>query len=152
MNILLTLTTAGTDTGPFNLFSNVDGYVTAFETGVSRSALLAGYTTSLAPVGTTTVRIKSNGLCTNFIDVVLTGSTTTTTTTTCLTYYELAGCNPADYAFTLIVPTLGVGQQYVLPTMPPVFYTYTGASSLNCSVPGPYNGSIQATTNVGCPS
>jgi hypothetical protein len=152
MTILLTLTTAGTDTGPFNLFSNVDGYVTAFETGVSRSALLAGYTTSLATVGTTTVRIKSNGLCTNFIDVVLTGSTTTTTTTTCLTYYELAGCNPADYAFTLIVPTLGVGQQYVLPTMPPVFYTYTGASTLNCSVPGPYNGSIQATTNVGCPS
>jgi hypothetical protein len=152
MTILLTLTTAGTDTGPFNLFSNVDGYVTAFETGVSRSALLAGYTTSLATVGTTTVRIKSNGLCTNFIDVVLTGSTTTTTTTTCLTYYELAGCNPADYAFTLIVPTLGVGQQYVLPAMPPVFYTYTGASSLNCSVPGPYNGSIQATTNVGCPS
>ena len=152
MTILLTLTTAGTDTGPFNLFSNVDGYVTAFVSGVSRSALLAGYTTALAPVGTTTVRIKSNGLCTNFIDVVLTGSTTTTTTTTCLTYYELAGCNPADYAFTLIVPTLGVGQQYVLPTMPPVFYTYTGASTLNCSVPGPYNGSIQATTNVGCPS
>ena len=152
MTILLTLTTAGTDTGPFNLFSNVDGYVTAFETGVSRSALLAGYTTSLATVGTTTVRIKSNGLCTNFIDVVLTGSTTTTTTTTCLTYYELGGCNPADYAFTLIAPTLGVGQLYVLPTMPPVFYTYTGASTLNCSVPGPYNGSIQATTNVGCPS
>jgi len=151
MTILLTLTTAGTDTGPFNLFSNVDGYVTAFETGVSRSALLAGYTTSLATVGTTTVRIKSNGLCTNFIDVVLTGSTTTTTTTTCLTYYELAGCNPADYAFTLIVPTLGAGQQYVLPGSPVKYYTYTGSSITTCTVPAPYNSSIQQTLNIGCP-
>lgn len=72
MTITITLSAAGTDTGPFSLFSNVDGYTTAFVTGVSRSALLAGYTTSLAPVGTTIVRVKSNGLCTNFIDITLT--------------------------------------------------------------------------------
>jgi hypothetical protein len=152
MTILLTLTTAGTDTGPFSLFSNVDGYVTAFVTGVSRAALLAGYTTSLAPAGTTTVRIKSNGLCTNFIDVVLITPTTTTTTTTCSTYYELDGCDPADYAFTLIQPTLGAGQQYVLPGSPVKYYTYTGSSITTCTVPVPYNASIQQTLNIGCPS
>ena len=42
MTITITLTTAGTDTGPFNLFSDVDGYTTAFVSGVSKSALVAG--------------------------------------------------------------------------------------------------------------
>lgn len=151
MNILLTLTTAGTDTGPFSLFSNVDGYITAFETGVLKSALVAGYITSLAPVGTTIVRIKSTGLCTNYINVILTGFTTTTTTSTCPTYYQLAGCDPADNAFTLIVPTLGIGQQYVLPGSPVKYYTYTGSSITTCIVPGTYNASIQQTLNIGCP-
>jgi len=152
MNILLTLTTAGADTGPFNLFSDVDGYSVAFETGVLKSALVAGYLTSLAPIGTTIVRIQSTGSCTNYIDIVLTGYTTTTTTSTCPTYYELTGCDPADYAFTLTVPTLGVGQQYVLPGSPVKYYTYTGSSITTCTVPGPYNGSIQQTLNIGCPS
>lgn len=72
MTITITLTTAGTDTGPFNLFSDIDGYVSAFVTGVSKAALLAGYTTTLAPVGTTIVRVQSNSLCNNFIDITLT--------------------------------------------------------------------------------
>ena len=71
MTITITLSAAGVDTGPFSLFSDVDGYTTAFETGVSRTALLAGYTTSLAFPGTTIVRVQSNGLCTNFIDIIL---------------------------------------------------------------------------------
>lgn len=82
MTITITLSAAGVDTGPFSLFSDIDGFTTAFETGVSRTALLAGYTTSLAPVGTTIVRVQSNSLCTNFIDITLDLPTTTTTTTT----------------------------------------------------------------------
>jgi len=151
MNILLTLTTAGTDTGPFSLFSDVDGYVTAFETGVAKASLVTGYLTTLAPVGTTIVRIKSTGLCTNYIDIVLAEPTTTTTTSTCPTYYELEGCDPADYAFTTIQPTLGAGQQYILPGSPVKYYTYSGSSITTCVVPGPYNGSIQQTLNIGCP-
>jgi len=151
MTITITLSAAGIDTGPFSLFSDVDGYTTAFVTGVSRTALLAGYTTTLAPVGTTIVRVQSNGLCTNFIDITLDLPTTTTTTTTCPTYYELEGCDPADYAFTLIVPTLGAGQQYVLPGSPVKYYTYTGSSITTCTVPAPYNSSIQQTLNIGCP-
>lgn len=151
MDITITLTTAGTDTGPFDLYSDVDGYVSAFVTGVSKSALVAGYTTSLAFVGTTIVRVQSTGLCDNYIDISLVLPTTTTTTSTCPTYYELAGCDPADYAFTSIVPNLGAGQQYVLPGTPVKYYTYTGSSLTTCFVPTPYNASIQQTLNIGCP-
>jgi len=80
MYVFITLTSAGADAGPFNLYSNVDGFISAFATGVSRTALLAGYSV-IAPAGTTTVRIISNGVCTNYIDVIVTTSTTTTTTT-----------------------------------------------------------------------
>lgn len=80
MTVLITLTTAGTDSGPFNLYSDLDGYTSAFEVGVSKAALLAGYSSALVPDYTTAIRIKSNGVCLNYIDVVL-GSTTTTSTT-----------------------------------------------------------------------
>lgn len=79
MFIYITLTSAGADAGPFNLYSNVDGYVSAFATNVPKATLLAGYAVT-APAGTTTVRILSTGVCTNFINVTV--STTTTTTTT----------------------------------------------------------------------
>jgi hypothetical protein len=79
MYVFITLTSAGADAGPFNLYSNVDGFVSAFATGVSKAVLLAGYSV-IAPAGTTTVRIISSGVCTNYIDVVI-GATTTTTTT-----------------------------------------------------------------------
>lgn len=84
MVVTITLTTAGADTGPFNLYSDVDGYTSAFEVGVSKAALLAGYTSYVAPNGTTIVRVMSNGACTNYIDLTLTICTTTTTTTATL--------------------------------------------------------------------
>jgi hypothetical protein len=79
MTVLITLTIAGSDSGPFDLYSNLDGYTSAFESGVSKSALLAGYSSALVPDFTTTVRVKSNGVCVNYIDIVI-GTTTTTTT------------------------------------------------------------------------
>ena len=85
MIVTITLTTAGADTGPFNLYSDVDGYISAFETGVSKASLLAGYTSSLVPNGTTTVRVMSaSALCTNYIDIIISGECGTTTTTTTL--------------------------------------------------------------------
>jgi hypothetical protein len=78
MTVLITLTTAGTDSGPFDLYSNIDGYTTAFETGVSKTALVSGYTSNLVPNSTITVRVKSTGVCTNFIDIPIGGITTTT--------------------------------------------------------------------------
>ena len=81
MTVLITLTTAGTDTGNFNLYSNVDGYVSAFEIGVAKSALLAGYISYVVPTSTTIVRVKSDALCQNYVDISVAEPTTTTTTT-----------------------------------------------------------------------
>jgi hypothetical protein len=82
MTVLITLTVAGADSGPFNLYSNADGYISAFETGVSKSALLAGYPSALVYDYTTIIRVLSVGEdCTNYIDIPLTSITTTTTTT-----------------------------------------------------------------------
>lgn len=82
MNVLITLTTAGVDTGPFNLYSNVDNYTTAFETNISKGILVAGYTSTIVPPGTTAVRVWSMGICANYVDITLTVPATTTTTTT----------------------------------------------------------------------
>lgn len=82
MDVLITLTTAGADTGPFNLFSNVDNYTTAFATGIAKSALVAGYLSTAVPTSTNYIRVRSTGRCTNYIDIFVTGSATTTTTTT----------------------------------------------------------------------
>lgn len=72
MNLLITLTTAGADTGPFNIYSDVDGYVSAFESNVEKSVLVSGLASSNAPDGTTEVRVRSvNDLCNNYGSVTL---------------------------------------------------------------------------------
>jgi hypothetical protein len=68
-----------------------------------------------------------------------------------ITYYELAECSPGvGYAYTTIVPG-GVGQRYVLPSITPVFYTYTGATIFDTVPPSGYNASIQITSFYSCP-
>ena len=84
MTVLLTLTTAGTDSGPFNLYSNLDGFTSAFEVGVAKASLEAGYASSLVPDFTTVVKVLSTGICTNYVNITL-GEITTTTTTTAIT-------------------------------------------------------------------
>jgi hypothetical protein len=81
MTVLITLTVAGADSGPFNLYSNLDGFTAAFESGVSKASLLAGYSSALVPDFTTTIKVLSTGDCTNYIDIVLSSLTTTTTST-----------------------------------------------------------------------
>ena len=90
MTVLITLTIAGTDSGPFDLYSNLDGYTSAFESAVPKASLLAGYPSSLVPDFTTTIRVRSNnGLCTNYVDIPVEEPTTTTTTTAaCIDSYS----------------------------------------------------------------
>ena len=100
MTVILTLTVAGSDSGPFDLYSNTDGYVTAFEIGVAKSALEGGYTTSLVPDGTTIVKVQSTGNCKTSVNIILTGGTTTTTTTAsvvCSSYQS----QPYDETFSI---------------------------------------------------
>jgi len=82
---LIILTIAGTNTGPFSLYSDVDSFVTPFELGISKAALEAGYTSFLVPDGTTIIRVKSNSICTNYVDLPLGITTTTTTSSTTTT-------------------------------------------------------------------
>jgi hypothetical protein len=84
MNVLITLTAAGTDTGPFSLYSNVDSYAVPFQTGVAKSALVAGLMVTTVPNAATIVRVKSVGTCTTSVDLSISGippATTTSTTT-----------------------------------------------------------------------
>lgn len=114
MQVLITLTLAGVDTGPFNLYSDLDGYATPFQIGVSRLALLGGYTATTVPDGTSTIRVKSEGACISEINLPVAGAPTTTTTTTvgpvttttttttvapplCYTYYCSANNNNPGY-------------------------------------------------------
>jgi hypothetical protein len=82
MTVLITLTLAGADTGPFNIYSDSDGYTTPLATGVSKSALLSGYSLAGVPNDATIIRVTSTGTCTNSIDMLIANTTTTTTTTT----------------------------------------------------------------------
>ena len=81
MTLTITLTTAGADTGPFLLYSDATGFAAPFETGVTKIDLEAGYTTSMVPIGTTIIRVMSEGICINYIDIIVTTTTTTSSTT-----------------------------------------------------------------------
>ena len=80
MTVYIQFTTVGSDAGPFNLYGNGDGYSNAFAVGVTSAQLLAGFSTT-APDGTTIIRAKSAGVCTNYLDVPVVPLPVTTTTT-----------------------------------------------------------------------
>ena len=89
MTVYITFTTIGADAGPFNLYSNADGFASSFAIGVPKAQLLAGFPATV-PNGTTVVRAKSAGVCINYVDLPIgllpttstTSSSSTSTTTT----------------------------------------------------------------------
>jgi hypothetical protein len=154
MNVLITLTTAGPDTGPFNLYSNTDSYVTPFATGITKSALLAGYVSSVVPTGTNTIRIKSLGLCTNYIDVYVVGSGTTTTTTTVVpttTTTTTGGLTTTTTTTPYVGPTTTTTTTpYVGPTTTTTttvaVTTTTTTTSLSCYIYNAQNNNVDQAT------
>jgi len=60
MIIFITLSFAGAESGPFDLYSDVDGFTTPFAQNISKADLLGGYEVE-APDGTTTVRLLDLG-------------------------------------------------------------------------------------------
>lgn len=83
--VLITLTIAGTDTGPFSLYSDADGFVIPFETSVSKATLQSGYVSTSVPNPATIIKVVSLGTCTNSIFLPISGSSVTTTTTSSTT-------------------------------------------------------------------
>ena len=146
MTVLITLTTAGTDTGPFNLYSNVDGYVSAFETGVSKSALVAGYSSALVPNGTTTIRIKSTGTCVNYIDVTVVTTTTTTSSTTSTSSSTTTTTTTTAGGFT-VRNTTGSGQIDDVTTTGGAYFYFFNTGSFPITAGQQADGGGAALTN-----
>ena len=72
MTGIIQITTIGVDSGPFNIFSNVTGFTSAFETNITRNELLLGYATNNIPLNTSVIKIVSVGECTNDLFIELT--------------------------------------------------------------------------------
>lgn len=104
MNVLVTLTSAGTDTGPFDLFSNADNYIIPIDGGISRAALLAGYTCTTVPGSATIIRVKSLGTCTTYVDIAISFPTTTTTSTSTSTTTSTTTAAPTTTTTTTESP------------------------------------------------
>jgi len=61
MNVFLTITNAEVDqTGPFDIYSDVTNFNSAFESNISLAQLEAGFATDNVPDGTTEIKVKSN--------------------------------------------------------------------------------------------
>jgi hypothetical protein len=135
MTIIITLSFAGNETGPFDLYSDATGFAIPFAQNVSKAALLAGYQVE-APDGTTVVRLYSfQFLCAGeYVDIyscatpncdfsgtiicpVTTTTTTTpspTTTTTTTTIIE--DVNTIWTWFEAVAPTTTTTSTTVAPT------------------------------------
>ena len=115
MTIIITLSFAGNETGPFDLYSDATGFAIPFAQNVSKAALLAGYQVE-APDGTTVVRLDNlNNLCGStdiyscatpncdftgsiICDVTTTTTTSSSSTTTTSTLYPgVAPCTWSTY-------------------------------------------------------
>lgn len=95
MDVLITLTTAGVDTGPFDLFSDSDNYTIPFASTIAKGALESGYLSHDVPSNATIVRVKSLDVCINYIDLTVNTTTTTTTTAPLIPqqWYRIVNCN-----------------------------------------------------------
>jgi len=124
MTVLITLTTAGNDTGPFNLYSNVDGYTTAFENGLSRATLVSGYTSTLVPTDTVEVLVQSTGICNRDLYLIVDGAPIPPPPPPPGTRYNIQMCsgeNPSGTIYTInatddITPSVNLVYRVYAPT------------------------------------
>jgi hypothetical protein len=127
---IITLTTLGLEAGPFDLYSDVDGYLTPFVIGEPASSFSgSGFYTGLVPDGTIVIKVQSQGTCTNSVYLAISGlptptpsptSTLTPTPTTPIDCREYSVFNgeavPVTYEYidciTLasIEPTINAGE------------------------------------------
>lgn len=82
ITVTITLTIAGTNTGPFDLYTDADSYIYPIAIELTRAELIAGYVCTTVPDTATIIRVKSKGLCTNYIDLQINGLYTPTPTPT----------------------------------------------------------------------
>jgi len=148
MVVLLTIT-AGLDTGPFDIYSNATGSFVVVETGISKTQLVAGYTCNIMPDGTTIVRVKSVGNCTNFVDATIVYPTPTPTPSQ--TPNSTPTPTPTVTPTPSIAPTifmhLGTANHYTTPAQ--ACAQASGRPYYSLTYPAFYNG-IRVYEDVGC--
>lgn len=123
MNVFIQLTSAGTFTGPFSLYSDVDGYTSPFQSNISKTKLLNGFLCTLVPTSTTIIRILSTGdACRASVDVALEPETTTTTSTSTST----TSTSSTTTTSTTTIPTTTT----TTTTEPPITTTTTSTTGI----------------------
>lgn len=82
--VLITLTTDLPYIGPFDIYTDADGYTTPIHTGIAKALLLSGFVSNIVPDTANQIRLLStHAYCNNFLTKpIIDPSTTTTTTTT----------------------------------------------------------------------
>lgn len=73
MIVTITLTAAGADTGPFDIYTDADLFTNPIVTGLSKATLTAGYVSVIIPSAATIIRVQSTGTCSNHIDLPISG-------------------------------------------------------------------------------
>jgi hypothetical protein len=109
--VLITLTIAGTDTGPFDLYSDADGYTSPFAINISKAALTAGYTSYAVPNAATLIKIVSKGTCTNSITLPIVGTSATTSTTSSSSTSSTSSSSTSSTSSTSTTSRLACVQQ-----------------------------------------
>lgn len=101
MRVYIKLTTAGLDSGPFDLYTNIDGYNAPFNVNpISRQTLVDGYLCTNVPDTTIRIKIQSvNQNCSNSItlDIILTGCLTVSVT---IATPDIIICSGSEATFT----------------------------------------------------
>lgn len=149
MDVLITLTTAGVDTGPFDLFSDSDNYAVPFASTIARGVLENGYLSNDVPGDATIVRVKSLDICTNYIDLTI-GTTTTTTSTAPPVpqqWYRIVNCNTTATLNTISYTpgTFALNNRVLYQSFP---YVINQVFNIN---PGGTQVAITTTGQTGCP-
>lgn len=105
--VIVTLTSVGLDAGPFNIYSDADGYAVPVVTGVSKASLLAGYAVSV-PDSATIIKVLSTGVCINYelFPITITTTTTTSSSSSTSTTTSTSSSSTTTTTTTCATPTL----------------------------------------------
>lgn len=69
MTGLIQIAQLGTDTGNFDLYSDINDFTEAFAQRVTIAQLSAGFASDNIPDGTKIIKVKSRGSCTTTLDI-----------------------------------------------------------------------------------
>jgi hypothetical protein len=146
MTVLITLTIPpGGIAGPFNLYSDTDGYVLPFETNISALVLTAGFISFNVPPGTTIIRVRSIAPCTNYIDIPINLITTTTTTSSSSTTTSTTTVPP-----TSTTTSTSSSTSTSTTTVPPTSTTTSTSSSTTSTTTSSSSTTTSTTTVIAC--